>query len=325
MNTVINCAHTGKENLLAARGVWESVEQYLTCVLVSIHVSVQQCLCNREFWELFRAVSIGVCVLHYVCNYEVLQHCTKHCSVVSIFTLFRTILEKNWCFVLQCLCKVFWVLNRGRHTIIFCAEGLWFRTNYPLVKSPYFPYETYDATLWFGSHIRLSPPFVSHHAVFGGKSFLAVSSCDCVPRVMQVPWIPRISWPRHRSWRSCDTRSWSSCMQCAPWRSLYTSSQNSWRMAACWSTCRVCTPHIQELLCIFYGIDIISAFRASYTVSVVLLVLFFSLEGKANLANWWRVFPQFVHENAWALYCRTDDPINHPLPHSHLMLHIFLI
>jgi hypothetical protein len=44
---------------------------------------------------LFRAVSIGVCVLHYVCNYEVLQHCTKHCSVVSIFTLFRTILEKN--------------------------------------------------------------------------------------------------------------------------------------------------------------------------------------------------------------------------------------
>jgi hypothetical protein len=39
---------------------------------------------------------------------------------------------------------------------------------------------------------------------------------------VQVPWTPRISWPRRRLWRSCDTRSSSSCMRCAPWRNQYT-------------------------------------------------------------------------------------------------------
>jgi hypothetical protein len=93
MGTVINCAHVGKESLLGGCGVRESVEQYVTCVMVSIHVNVQQCICHRDFGELFRAVSICICVLNV--NYEVFQHCTKQCSAVCIFTFFRAILEKT--------------------------------------------------------------------------------------------------------------------------------------------------------------------------------------------------------------------------------------
>ena len=47
MGALINCEHTEKKNFVAGCGIQESVERYMTCVMVSVHVGVQQCICNR--------------------------------------------------------------------------------------------------------------------------------------------------------------------------------------------------------------------------------------------------------------------------------------
>lgn len=70
----------------------------------------------------------------------------------------------------------------------------------------------------------------------------------------QVLWTLRTSWERLRSWRGCGMPSWFSCMPCAPWRNQSTSSQNWWRMVACWNTYKVRQPHCNphEILSDFY-------------------------------------------------------------------------
>ena len=56
-----------------------------------------------------------------------------------------------------------------------------------------------------------------------------------------------------------------------------------------------------------YDIVIVSAFRASYTMDMVLRVIVFSLQGQTNLAELMMyVFPQSVYESAWVVYYLTE-------------------
>lgn len=55
----------------------------------------------------------------------------------------------------------------------------------------------------------------------------------------RAQWIQRTSWPKHKSWRSCDTASWFSCMPCVRLRSRSTSLQSWWSMDRFWNSFKV--------------------------------------------------------------------------------------